>query len=296
MDVSNERREDGAGLAADGPVLFFKSSRRTRSSVSLVWTPWVALVFVVLLVVVKWLPAQGAGAAIRFLPYAGLILAGTLVVFAVISRRKWRRRLAGSAEGEPDPDARFVCVGAVADITRHGAFQDTFFEPRIFKTGELETTLARGGVVLQLCVLLCIPIAYYALLMVGISGPVNPLERLSPAHGLACGLGGWAGMASVPWIRPVYFRLAPGRMDVMLFSAFRKQPLSVERVPLNDCRILVDLRRHVAFIDHPEGSPRSPVEMSIRRMRERTLFAHTLFLAAMSTSNAPCLPHDELMG
>jgi hypothetical protein len=96
----------------------------------------------------------------------------------------------------------------------------------------------------------------------------------------------------VAWLWPTYFRVMPGRLDVMRFSTLRGRAISFERFDLRQARVLADLRRSVVFID--EGENRA--EYAIGLMRGRTRFAHALFWAAMNTHEPPELPADRLLG
>jgi hypothetical protein len=96
----------------------------------------------------------------------------------------------------------------------------------------------------------------------------------------------------VAWLWPTYFRVMPGRLEVMRFSTLAGRPISFERFDLRQASVLVDLRRSVVFVD--EGDRRG--EYAIALMRGRTRFAHALFWAAMNTHQPPDLPEDKLLG
>ncbi len=296
-DISHGRRLDASDSAAFPSVHFFKKSRRRIDCVRWPSVQWVFMIWLVPFAISHWLGVLGTGFPSRLCWHATWLLVACWVVFRLVCRAMRRRRMARNADGEPDASVRFACVGAVEDITRHGTFHDTPFEPVIFKAGDYGAALPSMGKVTALCVLLAIPAAYYVLLALsGIGGPVNPFERFSPLHGLALGLGAGVGLASAPWLCPAYFRIAPGCLDILCFSAFRKRVLSIRRVPLQQSRIMVDLRRSIVFIDYDEEPAKDPVQFSFRRVREKTHFAYTFLLAAMSTSMPPSLPDDELLG
>ncbi|RJP33774.1 MAG: hypothetical protein C4547_11780 [Phycisphaerales bacterium] len=97
---------------------------------------------------------------------------------------------------------------------------------------------------------------------------------------------------------PTYYRVVPGRLDVMRFNMLRNEPVSIAQHPLRDAWIEIDLRRCVVIIGrrNEPGEPQTEAELPILLMRRRTEFAHALLLAAISTHEAPPLPDDALLG
>jgi hypothetical protein len=98
--------------------------------------------------------------------------------------------------------------------------------------------------------------------------------------------------SAVAWLWPTYFRVVPGRLDVMRFGSLRGRPVSIERFDLHTAKLLVDMRRWVVFIDDEERQ----IELPIALMRDRRRFAHAVLLAALSTYEPAPLPDDALLG
>ena len=103
------------------------------------------------------------------------------------------------------------------------------------------------------------------------------------------------GAAIVGWLWPTYFRIVPGRLDVMRFNNLLNRPVSVERYNLRTAKLLIDLRRGVIFVDESDGrTGEFPIVWMRRSTRER--LAYHLLLAAISSYEAPMLPDDRLLG
>jgi hypothetical protein len=99
----------------------------------------------------------------------------------------------------------------------------------------------------------------------------------------------------VGWLWPTYFRIVPGRLDVMRFNNLRNRLVGVCRLDLRKAKLLIDLRRGVIFIDDADGhTGEFPIVWMRRATRER--LAYHLLLAALSSYQAPDLPDDKLLG
>lgn len=129
---------------------------------------------------------------------------------------------------------------------------------------------------------------------------------------LACiGLGGVAAALATP----TYFRVVPGRLDVMRFNFLYSRKPTLESYDLRTSRVLVDVRARIIVIEPPERpeeaaqprskgrsgrKPRGPVPGSI----EITLIclpgagelARAVLRGAVTAAPAPPLPDDELIG
>jgi hypothetical protein len=104
--------------------------------------------------------------------------------------------------------------------------------------------------------------------------------------------GAGAGAIGAAWLWPTYFRLVPGRLELLWYSPFRKRPIERTVVDLRTARVLVDLRQFVVATE----AANKPLELSIALMPRRKRFAYMLFLAALSTHEPGPLPEDELVG
>ena len=194
-------------------------------------------------------------------------------------------RLKANPDREPDNLARLCCVGLPADLRKCGEFPDVPFGPLIF-TGWFTYRLSPFMKVIV--AILTLPAFSVAHLM--IAGATNPWT-LSDFVFKA-----WLALMTarmiVAWLWPTYFRVVPGRLDIMCFSTLRARAISTERFDLRKAKIVVDLRRNVVFLDEGERT----AELAIGLMFGRTRFAHALFWAALSTRLPPPLPEHELLG
>jgi len=232
-------------------------------------------------------------------PWSCLLFAPLGVWFILrliaLARREWS--IMHNTGAEVTAGVRLAYVGAAEDLVPFGGFHDCGFDPVLFRVAAGQPCLPHMPGTRVVYTILAVLAAYFLLVfLLGLPGPVYPLERLSPAHGLAMGLGASGGFILADWLCAAYIRIVPGRLDVMRFSVLRGRLNAVVHVSLRGARIVVDRRRDLVFIDRAAEGEGGSIELSMRYMREKTAFAYSLFLAAMSTSNPPALPDDQLTG
>ncbi len=203
--------------------------------------------------------------------------------------REFRSLDADTVE-RPDPDVRLNCVCHPQSILRHGELQDVAFEPQVFRPF-LASSLpwTRWLLVAAISVVTFLVLVLTLYVLIG-GGPY-----------VGQGAGGAAvaaGVATAMFLWPTYYRVVPGRLDVMEFSSLGRIPVRVTRYDLADAWLEIDLIRDVVVIGHYDerGEPYTDAELSVGMMRRRTEFAHALLLAAISTHEAPPLPDDALLG
>ncbi|UCG33370.1 MAG: hypothetical protein JSU68_01820 [Phycisphaerales bacterium] len=216
---------------------------------------------------------------------AGLLLAGILAWSVVHIRR--RRRIFDAADLDvADDTVRLLCIGSRAYLERHGPLADLAFEPAIFRSLFVQRSMKYQVVVF---VLLLIP-AYAAVhyFLAWFMGKPQWSWQLVLKIWLAIGVVLWF----TGWMWPTYFRVVPGRLDVMRFSNLRGRPIAVSRYDLRRSRITVDLRRSILFIDGEDGQ----ADFTFLLMRERDRFGYYILLGALSTHQPPPLPEDALLG
>lgn len=217
---------------------------------------------------------------------ASFVLVPILIAYVGYRIREARfdLRFDRTLDPAPDPGSRLCCVGRREDLAKRGEFVDVPFEPILF-TGYFSDETKRHMDVVGLMLTLIFGALFWFYFPMSNPTAMNRLLFVM-----------WFSIASssliVAWLWPTYFRVMPGRLEVMRFSTLRGRAISFERFDMRQAWVLVDLRRSVVFIN--EGKKRA--EYAIGLMRGRTCFAHALFWAAMNTHQAPELPEDRLLG
>jgi hypothetical protein len=176
------------------------------------------------------------------------------------------------------------------DEVRDWELRDIPFEPILFRGSFAQPFSPR----MKLATLLLIPAAaslghLLLLLLVPIQFRSGRLP-FSPAVSLWVGI--VAALALVAWLCPTYFRVVPGRLDVMGFFPWRANAQRYESYDLRRATICVDLQCRVVAINDGARS----VEFGIRFMRDSKQFARALFAAALCSWDPPPLPQDDLLG
>jgi hypothetical protein len=186
----------------------------------------------------------------------------------------------------PDNLVRLRCVGSPDEVLRHGELADLPFEPRLF-AASLAAPFSRGMRVAWVTAVLG---GLIVGMVVGRVVGMDPLNGLTLYLAAAALLG--EGVIMLFW--PAYFRVVPGRLDILRWRPFCRRPDLVVRCNLRTARILVDLRKSVVLLECPET--KRAMALSIGLIWGRTRLAHALFMAALSTYEAAPLPEDALLG
>ncbi|OWY71759.1 hypothetical protein B7486_08820 [cyanobacterium TDX16] len=98
---------------------------------------------------------------------------------------------------------------------------------------------------------------------------------------------------AIEQILPVYYRIAPGRMDVLKFSTISQKGKLVESYDLRSVRITILCNKRRIDIEEPgRASVRIPLYCFLKPYE----FARGILQGAVSTHPAPPLPDDELLG
>lgn len=118
---------------------------------------------------------------------------------------------------------------------------------------------------------------------------------LSGTPGLLAGLG--FGVASVLfWIparlKPLYYRIVPGRLDIMQFSLLQKRALLIRRIDLTMARIRVEFAKQTIEIQSPRDGR---LRLRLFNVSEPLEFVRGLFQGALCTHPAPPLSDDQLL-
>ena len=185
----------------------------------------------------------------------------------------------------PSDSCRLNCVGLPEELSACGELADVPFEPHLFHASLARKFTPKMYLVFWVLVIPGIAAVHYVLSVLG-------WPRFRDLSFMRIMVGLLIAYWSTAWLWPAYFRVVPGRLDVMRFSNLRGKPVSIERFDLRTAKLLVDTRRWVVFIDDEERQ----IELPIALMRDRRRFAHALLLAALSTHEPAPLPDDALLG
>lgn len=222
--------------------------------------------------------ANLATASLVFVTTALAPLATSLWIFV-----RWRIRTAGLHE-RPDPSCRLCVVGLPDDLLAFGPLDDASFEPAAFRslaaTPPAMSWIAAPPLVVFLVAAYCLP---------GLLRPSSlfgaPLMLWAVGSGVATAI-------AVAWFWPRYYRVLPGRLDLMDYRPLARRGRLVRSVHLRSAKLLIDMRFWTVRIE-TDGSSE---EFLFRFMPDRRRFAHMLLLAAVSTAPAPELPDGDLIG
>lgn len=216
-----------------------------------------------------------------------LLLGAGLWAWWYLRRRRarhWREPLEQALPAAPDDSMRIQCVGVPAELKRFGPLEDVPFEPSIFHAAlavmpRRRTLIVAWILASGVCVVAWASVGGRALFST-VPGPC----MIYGTYALV--------MGAVAWLRPVYFRVVPGRLDVLWYSALSHKPIRVQRHDLKAPKVLVDLRRAAIFIGDGKDAP----EYAYALVRGGKRLAYMVLLAALSTNEPGPLPDDELLG
>ena len=287
MPVTNAPSLGPPGPETVEPVHFCRKSKRKQRSgapTAPVIHGLVSMALLLGLILIRGSDLLGFG------PLPGVSLSGALAAGAVLWCILHLTRRVGIFDAvpnaAPDESFRLNCVGPREYLEQHGPLTDLSFEPAIFHSIFVQKSTRSQVVVFILVLLPAFVVMHYLFAwFLGIPGWGKlVLSKTWLAVGLALWFTGWM------W--PTYFRVVPGRLDVMRFSNLRGRPVAFEQYDLRQARIMVDLRRSVIFLDYGYRK----ADFTFMLMRGRTRFAYYVLLAALSTHKPPPLPDDALLG
>jgi hypothetical protein len=95
------------------------------------------------------------------------------------------------------------------------------------------------------------------------------------------------------YIFPTYYRVVPGRLDVLRGSPFARTPWVRERYDLRTAQVTARFDIHTAYLYWPG---KRSLEINWGTISEPEEFVKTVFQAAVCTHAAPPLPDDALLG
>lgn len=256
--------------------------------------PWSGLIFLTLAILFFGSgPLSTAFAVSREVMFA--VLALPLIWLLVIWVRRSRVWKLSPSEkllhGEAGRRVRLIASEAM--LTRVGMPSVDPFEPRLFRV----YGAVRGEMWLRQSIA-----AGCALLTLGVFLFVRGAGRLSWT---ALGAGGMPmffdfQVAMFMWflptffLWPTYYRVVPGRLDIMKFPMISTGKAEVERVNLREPRVSADASSGAIRLERADGR-RSYIQF-LGTPTSRMEFAKAVAEAATSPHEAPALPDDELVG
>lgn len=202
----------------------------------------------------------------------------------------WRKRrdearlnkleaLAETYETEP----AILVRGRVVELLEFAHLPDVAFEPRFFRVRERKYGMSAETRIVRFVVLAILVVSMFLLL------------------GKPCALV-FSLVMAVVWVmlfyslfsKPTYYRVVPGRIDIMSFRTFGEQPERVRSLSLRETQICIDLTRTKCFVTLEGHGLRC--EFDRAGTGNPLGFAMAVALGAKSTSPAPNIPMDALLG
>jgi hypothetical protein len=194
-----------------------------------------------------------------------------------------------SPDGAPtDERTPLQCVGSPQLLATYGELADVPFEPLVFNAS-WAWPFSRAMKV----AFIALEVGFFLLLLRALD-LVNPSLNDPSLGGVGVFVLWAASMFAaliLGWLRPVYLRFVPGRLDVVRYSAFRRRPIGIERYDLHKTPLVVDLKNWVVFLEDAER----PAKFSYLLVIGWKRAVWALFLAALST-HQPGPTSDEHFG
>lgn len=183
----------------------------------------------------------------------------------------------------PDSAWRVRCCGTAPRLKRLGPIRDAAFEPELFDASFAQAGSPEGFLGRPACTLAGLAIVITgAYLVFGGFRPIysNSFLGIWSVFALALMIGGL--LSALIW--PVYYRLEPGRFELIHAGFLGRGPDRVERIDLSTGGVIVDLNRQRVFID-PPGRPRLVLETTL--LGRGYEFERCVLMAAVSSAGAP---------
>lgn len=225
---------------------------------------------------------------VQLLSFAGVpgmrALTGVLIVvflpvaFVVFLLRSFQISMRATGVAATDVPQRLVWVGLRDTALRENELADRVFEPEIFSVwfiGQPSKWFIGTA-------------AVFAIL---IGGTLWGLQVLVHLFNIGPGVeqfGFAAGFLIAMILFPTYYRVSPGRLELLQFSNLFGRRCERTVFDLRSGRVIIDLKQGVIYIGDREAL--------FRWMPGRNRLAYYVLLAAISTHVAPELPEDQLVG
>jgi len=195
----------------------------------------------------------------------------------------------------PFEKPRLLCRGEPEELRHACDLRDVPFEPVIVQYSSWTDTIGHyWKVVLPVFLLVTFgPLLVLLLMGVSFGNIVSTCNVwLMLVTSLATVIVAWL----IKWLYPTYYRVVPGRLDIVRYKWWADRARSIERFDLREARkIEVNYANQNVVIEAAPSEPDCPV-IYLSHIRERHRLAEAILMAAISTSPAPPLPDDELLG
>lgn len=180
--------------------------------------------------------------------------------------------------------SRLIAFGSLDDLSHLTEISNQPFEPIIIE---------RNSVVSSMWWYFGVSMALGLILNIAANWLRGPLFA---TPGIIGGLG-FGAAAVLFWVParmiPVYYRIVPGRMDIMRFSLLRKKAKLLGQIDLSLARIRVEFARQtIEILSRRDGQ----LKLRLFSVAEPHEFVRGLFQAALCRHPAPPLPDDKLLG
>jgi len=223
---------------------------------------------------------------IIYLPHNWYLFADLIMLFAWILyyvTNRWRRRKLTPVENDDDDDddeyepVRLRASGRPEEIDPISQLQDVPFEPVIILKA-YSTVIQVVLVVLLFPLLIFFPVYY---------------DSWEPYHLIVVILIIWLLPKTIQWLYPVYYRVVPGRFDVLRSTPLSDRVQIREQWDLRASTIVASFKEQTLVITEPDGDE---LHLNLSVIYEPYRLVNAVFHAAICTHPAPPLPEDQLLG
>lgn len=279
LNSHHQTSEEDRSAPGTDAISFEITRRGGRTFAEAPFNPLLGIGGVMLLFLFLWCVSWwGAGKEVIV-----VILCAVVIVAIVIEirRRKPKHPVDSNAVQSLRriPGARLLVRGTDQDVSAFVELTDAPFEPIIVGVYYAKRHLIIG-LLIGLCLCAGAPIFFR-----WVPRPLNP--------GMFCMIVGTVIAIALQQLFPVYYRIVPGRMDVMESSLFTSRARVVDWWPLKTARIEIDFKkRRIELRD--VGDQR--LTIWIPGVTEPYRLAVGLIQAAISTHEPAPLPDDRLLG
>ncbi len=212
----------------------------------------------------------------------------TLLAITVLSKViRWRRnryaeKLLSAALPRADGEEPTACFGDPADLVQLLPVRRDLPEPVVAIKGFLKL---RGWRIVAWLVLMFVSSVYVAL--------CQPIGSYWLSNAVSASL----VLAMIPVaaarISPTYFRVVPGRLDILSYRFFSTKPKAVEKIPLRDAKVTARFDRSRLSISQPDESTKT---IDMEGILDHHRFVRAVLCAATCNRPTPPVPDDTLYG
>ncbi|HUN80506.1 MAG TPA: hypothetical protein VMV81_03255 [Phycisphaerae bacterium] len=256
------------------PEISFNSGRSGRRLSEKTGNPVLRLAIGFLVVAAFFLAMRYARGSV--IPVVASVMIAVIVLSLVSQRGKLRPGLVGATSLPTNVNSRVQVFGRPDELARVADVTSEPFEPAIF-----ERIYDGRWIPVGLVLAVILQIAISARFSVN-GGAVG---------GLCMGFGQAIGWAFAR-LRPTYYRVSPGRLDIMQFNPLTNRATLLSEWPLKQIKLRIAFFSPTVDLD---GDTRI-LKIKLSEVSEPYNFVQSLLSAAISESLAPPLPNDRLLG